>query len=355
MNNNYVLSSGCFTNYEERFLSYTKKQIPAIELTGHNRDGFEKIISHCKKEGMDIKSVHTPIPQGKTTLNIGCHLDRYKEVEHAVLQYVSTASDIGVNYVLFHAFYTFENDLPSGDIERIRQLDTLTVTSDSINAYVESKTYKNGIKNVIRNLKGMMPKIRAVNNKAVIILENLTPRIGYGGLFIKDLKHIADQFDGDVGICLDMGHLHLTGSVFGMDLTSEIVQAREHILSSHIHQNFSGCYAVDRKWNEEHAQPGLQDVDIHMPLTGKYQIIGAIEPSDVYANNAPFKEKLKGVVQFAPENNLATTGSVPWGKWTEILDKNTIRILELDSRYAPLDYILQEYQECNRCGLSSTE
>ena len=167
--------------------------------------------------------------------------------------------------------------------------------------------------------------------KVQLVLENLNPRHGYGGIVFQDIVDIAAALNGEVGACLDVGHLVLAETALGRQMRDSIGGAGNLIRVAHVHQNFSGRFCVDRHWNELQTRNGLQDVDTHLPLDVAMWRAQTHEPFIVGAENAVSKI-LQGAVQFAqPETGgEVVIGTVPVDALIGLIPKDAICVLEAD-------------------------
>jgi hypothetical protein len=219
--------------------------------------------------------------------------------------------------------------------------------------YVRSESYLAAKRRTIDNLRSLLPEWRRRFPRQTLILENLNPRHGYGGIVFQDVVDIAVALDGDVAICLDVGHLALAEAALGSDMTESIVAARPLIRSAHVHQNFAGRFCIDRHWSDAAARPPLQDVDCHLPLDCTMWRNAADDFVVAGAENAAFDRILEGAVQYTrAEGAVAVHGAVDVERLLGLLAPETNLVLELDARYVPFDDVLANYARFSRDGLT---
>jgi Xylose isomerase-like TIM barrel. len=336
-----ALSSGCFINQEQHLAT---ADIHAVELSSHSEAAVKEILTTLSAKGVRILSVHCPCPSRGSGLNLGGEGESWQKTSRSIEEGMNLASAVGAKYLVIHAFYCIPNELPSDDFKRAEFLRTFFGDiSQGMAEYVKSDYYRECRHNAIVNLKTILPALKKKYPKQKIVLENLNPRIGYGGILLSDVKEIAESLDGDVGICLDVGHLSLSAAALEVEFEQVIIDAKDMILTTHLHQNFSGRYCVDRNWySDVPTQVGLQEVDIHLPLTGQYRVLGKVSEENVNGDNSAFKSILQGVVQYEGSNNSALHPDVPVERWLSLLNRSTHRVFEFDSRYAPIKHILDE-------------
>lgn len=342
------LSSGCFINHEKEFSQLSKREIPFIELSGHNSDSLKKVIPIIEEKGINISSIHAPCPKLSHEINLAVGDSRkFEEVKNVISKNLEVAHYFKAPYVVIHAFYCLTNDFAASDIERAKAFETIPINNSyTLNEYRNSEIYQNSILRTINNLKKLIPELKKEFPNIKILLENLNPRFGYGGICLEELRTITTEVDGEVGICLDLGHLALVSKLVENDIELEIKKVKDLVLSAHVHQNFMGEYFVDRKWNMEESE-FLQETDIHFPLLAKYNIIRNLEKEPVSKYNSFLSSVIKGCVQYSSVNGNSSKVAENIRDWLKILNRDTLKVLEYDSRFAPLDFILWEYQMAN--------
>jgi len=196
----------------------------------------------------------------------------------------------------------------------------------------------------VRNLAALVPRWRRRFPRLRLILENLNPRHGYGGIVFQDVVDIAAELGGEVGICLDVGHLTLAEAALGVDMSESVAAARDLIWSVHLHQNFAGRYCIDRHGSDALPRPLLQDVDCHLPFEATMWRGATPGGWVVGRENAAFLGVLEGPVQYVPSPGaLPVRGAVDLERWLSKVGAETQLVLELDARYVPLDDVLASY------------
>lgn len=346
---NVALSSGCFIGHEN---CIADAEVRRVELSGHRVDGFKYVLDQFRTSGTKVVGVHSPCPVRKAGVNLGASGALWQSAKQELFETGDIACGCHADYVLVHAFYCIPGDLPADDLARMKSLRRLFRDGGSIAAYVASETYQSAKSQAIRNIRSLLPAWRRRFPRQKIVLENLNPRIGYGGIAFQDVADIAKRFDGDVGICLDMGHLTLAQAALGVDVRQGISEMRDLIWSAHAHDNFAGRFYVDRKWDANAADPSLQEVDIHLPFMTRYRRATSALEVHVKPDNCAFEGVLEGGVHYM-RPGFATSepsikGSVPVDELLRLLSPDINVVLEFDSRYAPLSELLEEYHLANR-------
>lgn len=336
-----AISSGCFINHEEEL---ENSGIKTVEISSHSLDTIGGIFDWVDRNRVRVLSIHAPCPGRGGELNLACKRDQCPVIANSIRESMEIAKRFEANYVVIHAFYCIACEFPANDIERMSVLRRLFANGGSIAEYIGSAEYRQAKTRTIENLKYIIPNLLRDFPAQRIVLENLNPRIGYGGLWIDDVVDIASAFGGDVGICLDLGHLTLAASALQRKIDNAICTARDLIWTTHIHQNFAGRFCIDRHWNESTARPGLQEVDTHLPFTSSFRPREQLLPLAISADNSAFSDILEGVAQFTNiEDGAKLEGSVEVELLLGMLSTSAHRIFEFDSRYAPLAEIIKEY------------
>lgn len=337
-----ALSSGCFIGFEDQI---TKSGVKAIELSGHRVERFDDVMEKVRAANIQVLSIHTPCPGRGVVLNPGATGEMWRATEQGLLEAGAIAQSCGAQYVLVHAFYCIPGDLPADDRARMKALRELFGNGGSIAAYTNSEPYQSAKLQAISNLKGLLPSWRKFFPDQRIILENLNPRLGYGGIVFQDVADIANAFDGEIGICLDVGHLTLAQAALGQDMSNSVADARDLIWSVHAHENFGGRYAVDRRWDVASADPLLQDVDIHLPFLTRYRPSQSDSELQIQADNSAFEGIFQGGAHYVAGATEAPIldGSVSVTELLGLLSDEINLVLEFDSRYAPLAEVIHEY------------
>jgi sugar phosphate isomerase/epimerase len=336
-----AISSGCFINQEEQL---ENSGIKTIEIASHPRDRIKDIFDWVEDTQVQVFSVHAPCPGGGRDLNLACRKDHWPVVANLIRESMETAKRFEAKYVVIHAFYCIPGQFPSNDIQRMAALRRLFANGGSISEYIESTEYNEAKARAIENLKSIMPSLLRDFPGQRLVIENLNPRIGYGGLLIDDLVDIASAFGGDMGICLDLGHLTLTANALQRKIDNGIGIAHGLIWTTHIHQNFAGRFCVNQHWNESTPRPDLQEVDTHLPFTSRFRCREQNQPLTVSSDNSAFCDILEGVAQYTNiKEDIKLEGSVEVELLLSKVSPSAYRVFEFDSRYAPLTDIIQEY------------
>jgi sugar phosphate isomerase/epimerase len=337
----FALSTGCFIGLEDQL---ERADLGPIDLASHTYDTLGIVLARLGRSSARVVGVHCPCPGHGRAVDLAAEGDRWTVAAEGVREAMELAAASGAFYVVIHAFYCLTADLPADDVERSVALRQLQVNA-SISEYIRSDRYMEARERAKRNVKSLLPDLRRRFPRLKIVLENLNPRFGYGGIRLEDVAAIAREFDGEVGICLDMGHLALSSAALGEPMDGPIREARELIWTTHIHENFAGRHFVDRHWNESAPRPGLQEVDTHLPFLARYSRLEGAEASEATTENSAFGAMLDGPVQYTLRGNgELIPGAVPAERLLTLLDPSAFRVLEFDSRYAPLDEVLAEYR-----------
>jgi len=335
-----ALSTGCFIGFEDRL---ERADLGPIELASHTHNTLRPVLASLGQGSARVVGVHGPCPSRGSTLDLAADGDRWAAAANGIREAMEVADAIGARYLVIHAFYCLAADLPADDVERAIALRRQH-GHRSISEYIRSDRYMEARERAKRNVKSLLPELRKRFPRQKIVLENLNPRFGYGGIRLGDVVAIVSEFGGDVGICLDMGHLALSATALGEQMEEGVLEAKELIWTAHIHENFAGRHFVDRHWHESASRPALQEVDTHLPFLTRYRRLEVEEASQAMTENSAFAAILDGVVHYTSQGNgELVQGAVPVERLLSLLDPSAIRVLEFDSRYAPLDDILAEY------------
>ena len=336
-----ALSSGCFIGHEERLGS---ERLEAIELASHRAKTLGRVLGFAERSGVRVLSVHAPCPSHGAGLNLASYGEAWAATELAILETMQVARRCKARFVVLHAFYCLNRELPADDIERMAELRRIFSMGDSIVGYVDSEPYARAKALAVENLKSLLPRLRREFPRQSVVLENLNPRLGYGGIRFTDVTDMVEAFGGDVGICLDVGHLTLASAVLG-EMDEAVEAAGDLIWTTHIHRNFSGRFCIDRNWNEDQPRPGLQEVDTHLPFLPRYRHLEDLPRPVVGVDNRAFEGLLEGVVQYQAEGQgFGVEGASGAERLLRRVPPGVPRVFELDSRYAPLDGIVAEYR-----------
>ena len=333
-----ALSTGCLIG-NQAYLP----QINAAELSAHTEEQLYDVIAGLGLPHGSIVSVHAPCPKRPFAPNLSATGKALMDALSSIRDSAKVAEVVGAPYVILHAFYCGSDSLPQDDRARAQVMRISDhIGPQTLAQYLSSSDYLGARSRALANLKCLLPSFKREFPRQMLLLENLNPKIGYGGIRLQDVLWIVEQLDGDVGICLDIGHLHLTASVIEDDWAAAITSCYPHIHSCHVHQNFGGKYYIDRNWSDLAPIPGMQELDTHSPLTGTYRLLGAYG-DDLASENTPFASLISDVVQFSIDGVAPVIGTVPVRQWLSLVPDSALRILELDSRYAPLSFILAEF------------
>jgi sugar phosphate isomerase/epimerase len=333
-----ALSTGCVRSHEPLSILGGR----TVELASHPPQLLEAVLDVLAQSAARVVGVHAPCPNGGSVPDLAAEEGRWIETVQKIRRAMELARAIDARYVVIHAFYAVRDDLPSDDLRRAIALRSLVRDRGSIGDYVESEVYATAKERATRNLKMLLPELRRSFPHQRIVLENLNPRVGYGGILLDDVLEIACELDGAAGICLDLGHLTLAGAALGRDAPEQVGHARDLIWVTHIHQNFGGRFAIDRRWCDLRPRPGLQEIDAHLPLLTRYAL--AKRGTPVTAENSAFERKLLGTATYSRRgDDFPIKGAVPVGRLLSLVEASTTRVLECDPRYAPVDEIALEH------------
>jgi sugar phosphate isomerase/epimerase len=366
-----ALSTGCFVGHEQRL---TEADLQLVELASHRESDLPVVLRALADRSTRIVGIHAPCPNRGASLDLAARGDRRGPVVEALHEAMGLADLVGADYVVVHAFYCFDGELPSDDIERMAVLRQAASAPDvGIAEYRRSPRYREAQRRATENLRALLPELQRDHPGRTLLLENLNPRVGYGGIWLDDVTQMARELGGRVGVCLDVGHLALSAAVLGLDMAETVRSARRLIRTLHVHQNFGGRYFVDRRWDETVPRTDLQELDVHLPLLASCTPVDSSAPVVVTPDNRAFAGILTGAVRYVglgpagqgvddpptgPAAALhdarrspagaALRGLVPIARLVRLVDASVRPVLELDSRYAPLDDILLEHRLAHR-------
>jgi sugar phosphate isomerase/epimerase len=348
----HALSTGCFIGHEA---SIAQVGIPAVELSTHHVDKLPFVLAELRKAGTTIIGIHAPCPHYGRALNPGALAKQWTITKRGLLESGDLAQTVGATYVLAHAFYCENESMPLNDMERMRWLREQNTSSPAMHDYVRSPVYLEAKERTITNLRSLLPQWRRLYPKQRLILENLNPRHGYGAIVFQDVLDIAKALDGEVGICLDVGHLSLSEAALGLSMRDSVALAHDLIVSVHVNQNFRGRYCINRHWDDDDRREGLQDVDIHLPLDVPMWLSSTIPKAEIGVENSAFQNILEGYVQFTPcLGSRVVQGLVDVDTLLELTPPEAHLILEADTRYVPLDVVIASYQRFADSAIASS-
>lgn len=335
------ISTGCFIGNECRIRT---SEIEAVEISRHNPLLLKWMLSTFEQQRVVTLSVHCPHNNACRGLNVSAEGDEWRVTEKEIYNSMELAARLNAKFVVIHAFYVSPGLLPTHDNERMKYLRLFNIDM-YISDYVYSEIYQQACNRAEKNLKSLLPSLVRRFPKQKLLMENINPRIGYVFFRISDLRQLATSLGGDIGICLDLGHLHLSETILPENVESEFTNIRDLVHVVHIHQNFGGKYGFDRQLGDPDSQSGIQELDTHAPLKARYNVIDNTVPWETTAENRPFENTLKAAVVYTPDSKGTVVGSVPIQKYLSLLPLTAIRILEYDSRYTPLDVLLKDYSD----------
>jgi sugar phosphate isomerase/epimerase len=347
-----ALSTGCFVHHEGRLGG---ADLQAVELASHSQPSLSQILKVLAKR-THIVGVHCPCPNRGVAVDLAAPRERRARLAQALHDTMRLAAAVHAEYIVVHAFYCFVEELPADDVERMAVLRRSAGALDGgIAEYRGSERYREAQQRARDNLKALLPELTRAYPRQRILLENLNPRMGYGGIWLDEVAEIARDLGDSVGICLDVGHLALSAAALELDMADTVRRTRDLIRTLHLHQNFAGRYFVDRHWNDPGPRPDLQEVDLHLPLLACGRVIEAASAVTVSPDNSAFVGLLEGAVRYAPSDGRTSidgegviAGCVPVKCLLDCVAGFSRPVLELDSRYAPLADILGEYELARR-------
>jgi len=335
-----ALSSGCFISHEEELVKLAKNKNSAIELSGHTKASLAKILPIVQETNLKVPSVHFACPKGDCEMNLGAKPAQFDYNSNLIEDTFLLAKQFDSQYIIMHAFYLF-SDFPSNDIERAKSFEKLPIDLNlNLQQYRRSEQYQQCLQNAVINLKELCFRMKPQFGNQKILIENLNPRYGYGGIMIEDLLKIAEDLDGAVGICLDVGHYALMSKLSNIDHKKEIESIKDFIKSVHVHTNLLGEYCVMHKYGKSDGVD-MQEIDIHFPVSAtirKKENQFLVEPY-----NSLFQDILKGEVSFDGHGIKMEKNIAMLKDWLSCLNEETNMVLEYDSRFVPLEFILSEY------------
>ncbi|MGJ4939538.1 sugar phosphate isomerase/epimerase family protein [Bradyrhizobium sp. HKCCYLS1011] len=344
------LSTGCFTGHHQ---AIEGSGVRFVELSSHRPAAMPEIALGLERERTKVVSVHSPCPGRGPSVDLAADGHDWDATAAAIEDTMSTAAQFDARYVVIHAFYCLPAQLPVDDIARMDELRRLFPNGGDIRQYVKSSEYAEAQARATGNLKSLLPRLKARYPRQRIVLENLNPRLGYGGIHLDHVLAVAAEFGGDVGICLDIGHLALAESALREEMDLAVERARELIWTTHIHQNFGGRHALERFWFEEKPHdPPLQEIDTHLPLLSRFQVLEQIEQPRLGSDNSAFERTFEGYAIYAKkgaaDEHPVAPLTVDVARLLRHVPSTANRILELDSRFSPLAEILEEYDMASR-------
>src|SRR5271154_4715217 len=174
-----ALSSGCFVSHEAAIQT---AGVPFAELSTHRFEMLDTVIDGMQRAGTRIVGVHAPCPNHGYGIDPGASPGGWERTKRALLETGSIACAAGACYVVAHAFYCVDNGLPADDAERMQALRAIRAGDLPMSKYVDSEPYIGAKFRAIDNLASLLPTWRQRFPKLQLVLENLNPRHGYGGI-----------------------------------------------------------------------------------------------------------------------------------------------------------------------------
>ncbi len=183
-------------------------------------DNIEKIKKLCRKSGLTILSLHAPMSAQISSPDEYDRVKSLREVEKTIL----IANRLGAAFVVIHSDTL-------NDFEKNLKIDSLKISLQELSYFAQRW-------NTVPLLENLMP-----------------PRLASSPM---EILGFLDFMEDSAGLCLDLGHLRISGFSFN-DLTHEFYS---RVKTVHLNDN-------DGK-NDRHWPPGLGDAPGH----SKKDIIG---------------------------------------------------------------------------------
>ena len=227
------LSTGCF--YHEKILDHLEAIRAAgfagIEVGSHPdhlnyRDRAEvgKVFRRLRELEMEALSFHAPFEDGLDISNPDKE-ERQGSLEK-MLQAVEAAKDLGARYFVVHPGPEEEHHGTAEELDRRRE-----AARESLRQIAQ----------------------RCTDLRVGFLLENKLPHLIFGSA--EELLGFTATLDaGNLGICLDTGHAHLSGDLYGM-----VPRFSQLTRMIHAHDNFGE--------HDDHLPPGEGRIDWPRLLT----------------------------------------------------------------------------------------
>jgi sugar phosphate isomerase/epimerase len=160
---------------------------------------------------------------------------------------LETAVEYGASLVVVHPGYVTNRAIPTDEALQKRLLTSvefepyIRIRKGSIcgSDYADTPQYRVFLERTLANLAQF--SLRCAERGIGLAIENLNPRAGYLIQTPHDMIEMVRVLPS-AGLCLDIGHLWISDTVYGFDFLEGIKQilATGRVLTAHLHSNHSG-------------------------------------------------------------------------------------------------------------------
>ena len=188
-----------------------------------------------------IVSVHSLTPKREFFPNLGWQ-GAMSWSEREILFDAGFSADLGAKRLVLHPGYAIESLLYTDAKKRMKQVATCAFERFCLPGhptiagieYLKSPDYKKAFDIMAENAKVVSAKVQSFGLS--LCLENLPSRPGY--LLIHPDEMVALAKEG-LKMCLDIGHLQLSGAALGFDFVRQSLRVLESggVETMHVHSN----------------------------------------------------------------------------------------------------------------------
>jgi sugar phosphate isomerase/epimerase len=190
---------------------------------------------------------------------------------------LETAVDFGASFVVVHPGYATNHAMPVDDALQQKLLTSVEfepyihIRKGSIcdPDYAETPQYRVFMERTLANLAKF--GVRCSERGIGLAVENLNPRAGYLIQTPRDMIEMVRVLPS-AGLCLDIGHLWISGTVYGFDFLEGIkrILATGRVLTTHLHSNHSASSGTNQaRYTDDHESLDAGNV----PVREAYQLL----------------------------------------------------------------------------------
>ena len=187
---------------------------------------------------------------------------------------LETAAEFGASFVVVHPGYATNRAIPADEALRQRLLTSvefepyIRVRKGSICGpdYANTPQYRVFMERTLANLAQF--GVRCAERGIGLAVENLNPRAGYLVQTPRDMIETVRVLPS-AGLCLDIGHLWISDTVYGFDFLEGIkrILATGRVLTTHLHSNHSANSGAGRsRYSDDHESLYVGNVPVREAL-----------------------------------------------------------------------------------------
>ena len=187
---------------------------------------------------------------------------------------LDTATEFGVSFIVVHPGYATNRAIPADEALRQRLLTSvefepyIRVQKGSICGpdYTDTPRYRFFMERTLANLAQF--GVRCIERGIVLAIENLNPRAGYLIQTPRDMIETVRVLPS-AGLCLDIGHLWISDTVYGFDFLESIkrILSTGRVVTTHLHSNHStNSGAEGARHTDDHESLDVGNVPVREAL-----------------------------------------------------------------------------------------